>query len=70
MYLTLREGHRLRLFEHRILWGIFGLKRDENGEWESLHNEEFHSLYRSPNIIRMKNLEFKMCRECSQNGGS
>ena len=28
-------------------------KRDENGEWRRLHNEEFHSLYRSPNIIRV-----------------
>ena len=29
------------------------LKRDENGEWRSLHNEELHSLYRSPNIVRV-----------------
>ena len=28
-------------------------KNDENGEWRSLHNEEFHSLYKSPNIARM-----------------
>ena len=26
--------------------------RDENGEWKRLHNEELHSFYRSPNIIR------------------
>jgi hypothetical protein len=32
---------------------IFGPKRDENGEWRKLHNEEFLSLYRSPNIVRM-----------------
>jgi hypothetical protein len=32
---------------------IFGTKRDENGEWSRLHNEEFHSLYRSPNIVRV-----------------
>jgi hypothetical protein len=26
---------------------------DENGEWRRLHNEELHSLYRSPNIGRV-----------------
>ena len=31
----------------------FGSKRDENGEWRRLHNEEFHSLYRSPNIVSL-----------------
>ena len=36
-------------FENRILRRIFGPKRDENGEWRRLHNEELHSLYRSPN---------------------
>ena len=36
----------------RILRRIFGPKRDENGEWTRLHNEELHSLNRSPNIVR------------------
>ena len=48
--LTLREECRLRVFENRILRRIFGPKRNENGEWRRLHNEELHSLYRSPNI--------------------
>ena len=51
--LTLREGSRLRVFENRILRRIFGPKRDENGEGRRLHNEELHSLYRSPNIVRV-----------------
>ena len=51
--LTLREECRLRVFENRGLRRIFGPKRDENGEWRSLHNEELHSLYRSPNIVKV-----------------
>ena len=26
---------------------------NENGDWKRLHNEEFHSSYRSPNIVRV-----------------
>ena len=51
--LKLMEESRLRVFENRILRRIFGRKRDENGEWRSLHNEELHSLYRSPNRVRV-----------------
>jgi hypothetical protein len=51
--LTLREEHRLRVFENRVLRGIFGLKRDEvTGHWRKLHNGELHNLYSSPDIIR------------------
>jgi hypothetical protein len=43
--LTLREEHRLRVFENRVLRRIFGLKRDEvTREWRKLHNEELHGL--------------------------
>jgi hypothetical protein len=46
---TLREEHRLRVFENRVLRRIFGPKRDEvTGGWRKLHNEELHSLYSSP----------------------
>jgi hypothetical protein len=52
--LTLREEHRLRVFENRVLRRIFGPKRGEvTGEWRTLHNEELHNLYSFPNIIRM-----------------
>jgi hypothetical protein len=51
--LTLREEHRLSVFEKRVLRRIFGPKRDEvTGEWRKLHNEELHILYSSQNIIR------------------
>ena len=36
-----------------LLRRIFGPKRDENGEWRRLHNQELHSLYHSPNIVRV-----------------
>ncbi|PNF34899.1 hypothetical protein B7P43_G01408, partial [Cryptotermes secundus] len=51
--LTLREDHRLRVFENRVLRRIFGPKRNEvTGGWRKLHNEEIHNLYSSPSIIR------------------
>jgi hypothetical protein len=57
--LTLREKHRLRVFENRVLRRIFGPKRNEvTGGWRKLHNEELHNLYSSPSIIR--NIESRM----------
>ena len=53
--LTLREERRLRVFENRVQRVVFGAKRDEvTGEWRKLHNEEFHDLYCSPDIVRGK----------------
>ena len=52
--LTLRDERRLRVFENRVLRGIFGPTRDEmTGEWRKLHNEELNDLYCSPNFIRV-----------------
>jgi hypothetical protein len=50
--LTLGEEHRLRVFENRVL-KIFGPKREEDGSWRKLHNDELHNLYSSPNIVRV-----------------
>jgi hypothetical protein len=47
-----------------ILGRVFGYKRDKNGEWRRLHNEELHSLYLSLNIIH----QIEMGMACSQNG--
>ena len=33
-------------------------------EWRKLHNEQLHSLYSSPNIVRL----IEMGSSCSQNG--
>jgi hypothetical protein len=50
--LTLREEHRLRVFENRVLKRIFRPKMDEvTGEWRKLHSEKLLILYSSPNII-------------------
>jgi hypothetical protein len=52
-FLKLREEHRLRVFENKVLSRIFGPKEGEvTAEWRKLHNEELHILYSSPNIIR------------------
>ena len=52
--LTLREEHRLRVFENRVLRRIFGPRRDGvTGEWRKLHNEDINDLYSSPNIVRV-----------------
>jgi hypothetical protein len=52
--LTLREEHRLRVFENRMFRRIFRPKRDEvTGGWRKLHNKELHGLYSSPSIVRV-----------------
>jgi hypothetical protein len=50
---TLREKQRLRVFENRVLRRRFGPEREDDGSWRKLHNDELHSLYSSPNIVRV-----------------
>jgi hypothetical protein len=49
----LREEHRLRVSENRVLRKIFEPKREEGESWRKLYNDELHSLYSSPNIVRV-----------------
>jgi hypothetical protein len=49
----LGEEQRLRVFKNRVLRMIFGPKREEDGSCRKLHNDELHSLYSSPNIVRV-----------------
>jgi hypothetical protein len=49
----LGEDQRLRIFENRVLGKIFWPKREEDGSWRKLHIHELHSLYSSPNIVRV-----------------
>ncbi|KAJ4435487.1 hypothetical protein ANN_18103 [Periplaneta americana] len=70
--LTLREEHRLRVFENKVLRKIFGAKRDEvTGEWRKLHNTELHALYSSPDIIRnIKSRRLRWARHVARMGES
>ena len=67
--LTLRETCILRVFENRITRKILGPKRNENGEWRMLYNEELDSLYRSSSIVKMiKYKILRLDRSFNQNG--
>jgi hypothetical protein len=49
---TLREEHKLKVFENRVMRKIFGPTWNEvTGWWRKLHNEELHNLYSSASII-------------------
>jgi hypothetical protein len=50
--LTLGKEHRLRVFENRLLRKIFGPKREEDGSWRKLHNDQLQSLCSSLHIIK------------------
>jgi hypothetical protein len=50
--LTLREEHGLRVFQNKVL-STFGPKREVDGSWRKLHNDDLHNLYSSPNIVRI-----------------
>jgi hypothetical protein len=51
--LTFRATHRLKVFENKVLRKIFGPKKEEDGSWRKLHNDELRNLYSSWNIVRV-----------------
>jgi hypothetical protein len=66
---TLREEHRLRVFESRML-KIFVPEREEDEPWRKLHNDELHSLYSSPNIVRViKSRRMRWAEHVTRMGG-
>jgi hypothetical protein len=53
---SLREEHRLRVFENRVLRRAFEPKREEVvGSWRKLYNQELYNLYASSNITTVIN---------------
>ena len=64
----MREEHRLRAFENKVLRKIFGAMRDKITEvWRKLHNAELHALYSSPNIIRnLKSRQLRWARHVAR----
>jgi hypothetical protein len=66
--LTLREEHRLRVFENRVLRRIFGPKTEEDGSWGKMHSSELYGLYSSPNIVRVIKSR-RMNLTCGTHGG-
>jgi hypothetical protein len=61
---TIREEHRLKVFENRVLRRIFGPKSEEViGGWRKLHNEELRDLYSSP-VVNGVMCFFKFCDCC------
>jgi len=68
--LTLKEEHRQRVLENRLLMRIFVPKRDEvTKEWRNLHIEELNDLYSSPSIVRVIKLRRMKWAEHVAHGG-
>jgi hypothetical protein len=70
--LALKEEHRLRVFEKRVLRRIFRARRQKvMGSWRKLHNEEVHNLYSSTSMTKMMtSRRMRLVRHVSQIGRS
>jgi hypothetical protein len=68
--LTVREEHKLKVFENRVLRRIFVPKRDGvTGGWRKLRNEGLHNLCSSASIIRIiKSRRMRWARHVARMG--
>jgi hypothetical protein len=57
-FLTLREEHKLRVFEDGAEENIWAEEGEVIGGWRKLHNEELHNLYDLPSIIRSRRMRW------------
>jgi hypothetical protein len=52
-----------------VLSRIFGPKREEDGSWRKLHNDDLHSMYSSPKIVRViKSRRMRWVRNVARTG--
>jgi hypothetical protein len=66
---TLREEHRLRVFENRVLRGIFGPERDQvTGEWRKLYSGELHKCTHHQISLRRLNQGEEVGWACGMHG--
>jgi hypothetical protein len=65
----LREEQRLRVFENSVS-RITRPKREEDGSWRKLHNDELHNLYSSPGNVRViKSRKMRWAGHVARMGG-
>ena len=71
MVARIERERRLRVFENRVLRGVFGPKRDEvTGEWIKVHDEELNDLYCSPNtFLVIKSRRMRWAGHVARMGG-
>jgi hypothetical protein len=66
--LALREEHRMRVIEIRVLRRMFGLEKDKvMGGWRKLHNKELRNLYPPP-IRMIKSRKMRLAGHVAQMG--